>query len=413
MTTQTLEPQTSNGQCSAHSPSHPYGVRLNLGGGHVHLNGFVSIDRKEGQEVYPLAYADNSVDEIIASHVLEHFSHNQEAGNVLKHWIEKLKPGGRLRLAVPDFEELAKLYLAGAPVAIQSYVMGGHIDSDDRHGCLFDKETLTEMMLGCGLERISPWISDIPGCSSGPHSINLQGFKPSGPETRLENVRAVISVPRFGPLLHPDCARKVFFQLAIPCKAGQSCFWHQKISELMDNSVTDDPACEFVLTLDYDTVFCAADVLELYRLMKALPEADAIFPMQSRRCCEQVLFSLRGNDGNLKPSISAADLDRHLIPANSGHFGLTLFRASSLRKFPRPWMNSEPNEEGRWDEGHTDADIVFWRNFKAAGFKPFLAPRVVVGHLEETVKWPGKDLRAVYQTQEDYSEHGIPAVVAR
>ncbi len=48
----------------------PEKVRLNLGAGDSHLEGFTPIDRKLGSEVYTLAYKDESVDEIYASHVL-------------------------------------------------------------------------------------------------------------------------------------------------------------------------------------------------------------------------------------------------------------------------------------------------------------------------------------------------------
>lgn len=387
-------------------------VRLNIGSAGIHLAGFTAIDRDSGGEAWPLDVADESVDEILASHVLEHFSH-RDVGNVLAHWVQKLKPGGRIRIAVPDFEEVAKLYLAGAPVNVQGYVMGGHCDRNDRHGCLFDREALTETMIHCGLERIGLW-DGIPGtCSDGPHSLNLMGFKPSGPERTLENVRAVMSVPRFGPLMHPRCADKAFYQLRIPAKTTQSCYWHQQICVLMAKAI-EDPACEFVLTMDFDTVFSAADVLELYRLLKACPDVAAVFPLQSKRSSEQVLMSLQGSKpGTVRGAISEADLMRHLLPAHTGHFGLTLIRADVLRKLPRPWMQPAPNADGDWEKGQRDADIDFWYRLRAAGYKACLAPRVVVGHLEEVVKWPGKDLQPVYQGTGDYDESGIPAAVAR
>ena len=37
------------------------GLRLNLGAGTTHLDGFTNLDRKTGQEVYPLPYEDGSV----------------------------------------------------------------------------------------------------------------------------------------------------------------------------------------------------------------------------------------------------------------------------------------------------------------------------------------------------------------
>ena len=68
---------------------------------------------------------------------------------------------------------------------------------------------------------------------------------------------------------------------------------------------------------------------------------------------------------------------------------------------------------GRSETATTSPDIDFWKRFIEAGFKVCLAPRVVVGHLEEIVKWPGKELGPVYQTTADYEENGIPAGARR
>lgn len=410
MTTAVLEHVNRIASNGHHEPP-PAGLRLNIGAGRMDLPGFTSIDRKTGGEAYPLEYPDDSVDEIVASHVLEHFSH-LEVGKVLENWTAKLKPGGRIRLAVPDFEIVAAQYLSGQPVYIQGFVMGGHLHADDKHGCIFDRESLEELMIKCGLERIGRWTSTMPGCSAQSNSLNLQGFKPIGPTMEMPGVRAIMSVPRFGPLMHPRCAEKAFYQLRIKATSGSSCFWHQKLSDLMEEAIAD-PTCEFVLTMDFDTVFSADDVMELYRLMHAKPEADAIFPLQARRCCEEALFSLTDAYGELKTNINSCDLDRYLLPANSGHFGLTMIRASTLRKFPRPWMVPEPNPEGRWDGTHRDADIDFWKRFKEHGFKAYLAPRVAVGHLEEVVKWPGPNLKPVFQPTADYEDKGIPPEVER
>ena len=76
-------------------------------------------------------------------------------------------------------------------------------------------------------------------------------------------------------------------------------------------------------------------------------------------------------------------------------------------------MVPQPNPNGSWRDNHTDADIDFWKRFREAGFKACLAPKVVVGHLEEVVKWPGKDLQPIYQSTGDYEDKGIPAEVKR
>ncbi len=304
--------------------------------------------------------------------------------------------------------------MEGAPINTQGYVMGGHNDADDRHGCIFDKEALTELMMDCGLERIGAWDAAAIGCAALPISLNLQGFKPVSKIKKITGLRACLSVPRFGPLMHPRCWDRAAHQLGLEGRSTSSCYWAQQISELMEDAIAD-PACTVVLTMDFDTIFSATDILELYRLLLACPEADAIFPLQSKRHHpSEVLMSIAGKKpGTVQAAISTADLMRNLLPANHGHFGLTLFRADSLRRFPRPWMVPKPSVEGRWNGGHVDADIDFWKHWRAEGFKCFLAPKVVVGHLEEVVKWPGKELEPIYQQTADYDERGIPPEVVR
>ena len=54
-------------------------------------------------------FKDNTVDLIYASHVIEYFD-RQEVEELLKEWQRVLKPSGILRLAVPNFEIMSKLY---------------------------------------------------------------------------------------------------------------------------------------------------------------------------------------------------------------------------------------------------------------------------------------------------------------
>jgi hypothetical protein len=52
---------------------------------------------------------DGFVEEIYACHVLEHFSHD-EIPVVLKRWFEVLKPGGVIRISVPDLDKIVSIY---------------------------------------------------------------------------------------------------------------------------------------------------------------------------------------------------------------------------------------------------------------------------------------------------------------
>jgi SAM-dependent methyltransferase len=101
---------------------------------------------------------DESVDVIRASHVLEHFP-TAQVPEVVKHWASKLKPGGVLKIAVPNFAYIAQAYLDGKELPIEGYTMGGQTDGDDFHKALFDAATLTDLFRGAGLVDIGPGIA--------------------------------------------------------------------------------------------------------------------------------------------------------------------------------------------------------------------------------------------------------------
>ena len=207
-------------------------IKLDLGAGNNPVDGFVSVDRKNGQEVYPLPYDDDSVDEIRASHVLEHFSHTQ-VSEVINHWVSKLRPGGRLRIAVPNFETIVRQYMDNKPVNVQGYLMGGHVDANDHHGCLFDSDVLTEALLASGLERIHQWRSEQKDCASLDISLNLGGYKPSGKYQFCENTTAVLSAPRYGPVMHFRYAFRAFAKSRVPYQICQGAYWHQVLSQTL------------------------------------------------------------------------------------------------------------------------------------------------------------------------------------
>lgn len=92
-------------------------MKLNLGCGPRKMEGFINVDiRKEmSTDVVDdirtlVSFKDGTADLIYACHVLEHFKKNERL-EVLKRWQEVLKPGGILRIAVPDFYAVAHSYL--------------------------------------------------------------------------------------------------------------------------------------------------------------------------------------------------------------------------------------------------------------------------------------------------------------
>ena len=91
-------------------------MKLHLGCGHRHLDGFLNIDARTDvnadlvADITALtAFADGDAELIYACHVFEHMPRPQIM-DVLAGWHRILKPRGILRLAVPDFAALCKLY---------------------------------------------------------------------------------------------------------------------------------------------------------------------------------------------------------------------------------------------------------------------------------------------------------------
>jgi len=154
--------------------------KLNLGSGSSPMEGYQNLDIKTCHEIYPLRnYTDGAVDEVRASHVLEHFPHGQVA-DVVKEWARVLRPGGALKIAVPDFDWIVKAYSNGhrGDSRLESYLFGGQADGEDFHKAFFNEEKLKALLEGAGLVDVKRWESDAPDCSSYHVSLNLQAVKP-------------------------------------------------------------------------------------------------------------------------------------------------------------------------------------------------------------------------------------------
>ena len=149
-------------------------MKLNLGSGKTPLEGYTNLDGATGDSIYPLGYAD--LDEIRASHVLEHFS-RIESVDVVRDWASCLKPGGILKIAVPSFDLVVDLSKTNKVIAehFEMIIMGGQVDSLDYHKSLWNFDKLEQVLKHVGLSDIKPWVSEVSDCASYPISVNLQG----------------------------------------------------------------------------------------------------------------------------------------------------------------------------------------------------------------------------------------------
>ncbi len=89
---------------------------LNLGCGSIFSSEWNNLDLYHSKDVVyhdlnrGIPYADNTFDAVYSSHVLEHFS-REKGGFLIKEIFRVLKPGGLVRLVLPDLEGITKEYL--------------------------------------------------------------------------------------------------------------------------------------------------------------------------------------------------------------------------------------------------------------------------------------------------------------
>jgi predicted SAM-dependent methyltransferase len=142
-------------------------MKLHLGCGSKHIDGFYHIDALPYEHIDHVGRVDklpqiesNSVELIYACHVLEHFGRN-EFRSVLNEWFRVLRPGGVLRLAVPDFGAVARTYVRGELArGIEDVVglcVGGQRDEYDFHKMIFDEALLTRVLRDVGFSQVRRW----------------------------------------------------------------------------------------------------------------------------------------------------------------------------------------------------------------------------------------------------------------
>lgn len=137
------------------------GPRLNLGCGHLPIDGYVNVDMRDlpGVDVVApvddLPFDDGSVAEVFSAHVLEHFPEEQ-LKHLLTYWFSLLGPGGVFRCVVPDAVSMIEGYAAGniAFEDLRAVLYGGQEYQGDFHFTAFSPATLTALLEAAGFVDI-------------------------------------------------------------------------------------------------------------------------------------------------------------------------------------------------------------------------------------------------------------------
>jgi len=142
-------------------------MKLHLGCGKRYLKGFTHVDIAEFEHIdHQLPIDDLSIfgsdeaDEIYASHVLEYFD-RKDVISVLNEWKRVLRPGGILRLAVPNFPKLVDVYQTSKDLSSILGPLYGKWDIGNQefiyHKTVYDENSLNKVLEQVGFKNIKSW----------------------------------------------------------------------------------------------------------------------------------------------------------------------------------------------------------------------------------------------------------------
>lgn len=169
-------------------------MRLNLGSGDNRLAGWVNVDlERSDQNVdlsrWPWPWADGEVQDILASHVLEHFSRD-DGRRFLAECARVLRPGGRVWLAVPDLDRFIDCHLTGDLTPLNGYAWtdlnycaGGYGEREpnpaQRHRYIYSWASLAWTLQEVGLRPERRTFTAMDTEAYQPISLYAAGVKPA------------------------------------------------------------------------------------------------------------------------------------------------------------------------------------------------------------------------------------------
>lgn len=145
-------------------------IKLHLGCWHRFIPGFIHIDLSDMPHIdYNTNIAelpmidDASVHMIYCSHAFEYFD-SEARDKALTEWKRVLAPGGLLRLSVPDFAQLIKIYhQAGDIRKILGPLFGKMVINTTQgeeklfHKIVYDQKYMTEVLEVNGFGEVELW----------------------------------------------------------------------------------------------------------------------------------------------------------------------------------------------------------------------------------------------------------------
>lgn len=222
------------------------------------------------------------------------------------------------------------------------------------------------------------------------------------------NIKAVMSIPRYGQLTARGIIDVALRKFNMPLYTFMGVFWGQCMQRAFEAAVEE--GADWVLTMDYDSVFTWRDLQALFDTLGQRADIDCLASMQPRRGGAWPLMT-NGKKHDLEVEFSENGKGKIYTPVKvtTAHFGLTLLRVECIKKLKKPWFWSKPLEDGTWKEGRLDDDIYFWHIWRKAGFNIYVHPSIRIGHVEERVAYYDDDLEYRHEYVDKWRETHVKA----
>ncbi|MDO8523670.1 MAG: methyltransferase domain-containing protein [bacterium] len=143
--------------------NHDERLLIHLGCGEQDDPRYVNVDAVAYPHVHYIAkvdtlpmFASGSADLVYACHVLEHIEY-PKMERVLTEWYRVLKPGGIVRISVPEFEKIVAIYKAEGMERALPPLMGAEDATHGFHRTAFSEEYLSTLLKRVGFRETRRW----------------------------------------------------------------------------------------------------------------------------------------------------------------------------------------------------------------------------------------------------------------
>ena len=173
---------------------------------------------------------------------------------------------------------------------------------------------------------------------------------------KIPKVLGIMSMPRLAFTDNMRCV-SMLSELDIPLITSSGCYWDRSLQKCFDHAIKE--GYDYVLTIDYDSIFTKRDVQIL--LSTAVDEnIGALAPLMRGREDVGILYNTS------MPEVG------EIIPVDTAHFGLTVIDVNVLKDIGDYWVGGNIN---------VHPDMQFWEDLKEEEHQAYIHKGVSVGHL--------------------------------